>query len=160
MTVFFTADTHFDDPGIVYTCKRPFKDVAEMNKGLIERWNSKVGKQDTIYHLGDFGLGRESFLKKLNGKIILVKGNHDENLENEINFITIKYKDELFDLMHDPVLSIIGKSHCVLHGHVHDMWKWIYTLNGKFLINVGVDVWNYTPVSIDEIIGLGRPAYH
>jgi calcineurin-like phosphoesterase family protein len=34
----------------------------------------------------------------------------------------------------------------LLCGHVHEKWK----TKGK-QINVGVDVWNYTPVSIDEI---------
>jgi len=32
-------------------------------------------------------------------------------------------------------------------GHVHQHWK----VSGK-MINVGVDVWNYTPVSADEIV--------
>jgi calcineurin-like phosphoesterase family protein len=37
----------------------------------------------------------------------------------------------------------------LLHGHVHDEWK----INGR-MINVGVDVWDFTPVSLDEIEAL------
>jgi calcineurin-like phosphoesterase family protein len=34
----------------------------------------------------------------------------------------------------------------LLCGHIHQHWK----VKGR-MINVGVDVWNYTPVHIDEI---------
>lgn len=41
------------------------------------------------------------------------------------------------------------EGHWLLHGHVHGLWK----VNGR-MINVGVDVWDYYPVSVDEIAGL------
>lgn len=151
MTVFFTADTHFDDPGIVSTCKRPFKDVIEMNKGLIERWNSKVGKRDTVYHLGDFGAF--AFHGSLNGNIIFIEGNHD-SYQDPIKIATVELETEekeVVDLMHDPVLSLIGHTDIVLHGHVHTLWKDLRTLTGKHLINVGVDVWNFYPVTSKEL---------
>jgi calcineurin-like phosphoesterase family protein len=35
----------------------------------------------------------------------------------------------------------------LIHGHVHDEWKINTSSNGSLMINVGVDVWGYFPVS-------------
>lgn len=40
----------------------------------------------------------------------------------------------------------------LLCGHVHEKWKSKLGPNGGLMINVGVDVWDYRPVSLDEII--------
>lgn len=39
----------------------------------------------------------------------------------------------------------------LLHGHVHEHWR----IRGR-MINVGVDVWDYAPVSMDQIAELVR----
>lgn len=48
----------------------------------IELWNSVVGKDDLVLYIGDICDGDESDLKTinalLNGRKILIKGNHDE----------------------------------------------------------------------------------
>lgn len=43
----------------------------------------------------------------------------------------------------------------LLHGHVHEKWR----KNGK-MINVGVDVWDFTPVSLPSIVALIRKGDH
>jgi calcineurin-like phosphoesterase family protein len=51
-----------------------------MNKELIKRWNNTVKKTDRVFHLGDFCLGLKENIelaRLLNGKKILIKGNHD-----------------------------------------------------------------------------------
>lgn len=53
MTVFFVSDTHFNHRRIIDYCVRPFGSVKEMNQGIIERWNSIVHDDDTVFHLGD-----------------------------------------------------------------------------------------------------------
>lgn len=35
----------------------------------------------------------------------------------------------------------------LIHGHVHEAWK----QSGRRMLNVGVDVWDYRPVSIDTV---------
>ena len=55
--VFFTSDTHFNHTNIIRFCNRPFKDVIHMNETIIANWNSVVGPDDIIFHLGDFCLG-------------------------------------------------------------------------------------------------------
>lgn len=55
--VYFTSDTHFYHSNIIGFCKRPFKNVEDMNETLIENWNRVVGQDDIVFHLGDFCLG-------------------------------------------------------------------------------------------------------
>ena len=79
--VFFTSDTHFYHANIINFCGRPFKNVEVMNETLIANWNSVVGPDDIVFHLGDFCLGGSAewtnILNRLNGKIYLIVGNHD-----------------------------------------------------------------------------------
>jgi calcineurin-like phosphoesterase family protein len=77
--VWFTADQHFGHENIIKFCDRPFQSVEEMDDVLIDNWNKVIGKDDIVYHLGDFTLGNFDFAKKyfakLNGKI-QVLANH------------------------------------------------------------------------------------
>lgn len=78
--VFFTSDQHFFHKNIIPYCSRPFHYVDEMNEHLIFKYNEKVGNEDTVYHLGDFSMSFSSVektLARLNGKKILIMGNHD-----------------------------------------------------------------------------------
>ena len=81
--IWFTADSHIGHRNIIKYCKRPFSDVGEMNETLISNWNKVVGKNDYVFHLGDFSVGGAaewtSLLDCLNGRIFLVLGNHDMN---------------------------------------------------------------------------------
>ena len=52
--VYFTSDTHFQHGNIIKFCNRPYSNVEEMNNAIIENWNSVVGPNDIVFHLGDF----------------------------------------------------------------------------------------------------------
>ena len=85
--VFFTSDLHFGHENALQFDKRPFVSVEEMDAELIRRWNTKVGKGDLVYVLGDMiwksRKGEaEQIIRSLNGQIILIKGNHDRFLHN------------------------------------------------------------------------------
>ena len=75
MATFFIADTHFSDDSIRRYENRPFESVKEMDEKIIENWNLTIGDDDTVFLVGD--IGDESKLKRLKGKIILIRGNHD-----------------------------------------------------------------------------------
>jgi calcineurin-like phosphoesterase family protein len=81
--IFFTSDTHFGHAKVIEYCKRPFSSVAHMDAELIRRWNYRVQAEDTVYHLGDFSLGKREDIRRyrsyLNGRIILIRGNHDRS---------------------------------------------------------------------------------
>ena len=81
MNIWFTSDTHFNHQRIIELSDRPFQTLEEMNRELILRWNALVTPDDTIYHLGDFALGRTAewpiVCQQLNGYKVLTLGNHD-----------------------------------------------------------------------------------
>ena len=82
---YFLADTHFGDERIRRYENRPFESTAQMDSVLIQRWNDTVSTEDEVYILGDFGAeGYEAdILSRLNGRKILVKGNHDTKANEE-----------------------------------------------------------------------------
>jgi calcineurin-like phosphoesterase family protein len=137
-----------------------------MNTTIIRRWNERVKPQDTVYHLGDFcfrsgqqgnGTPSDYWSSQLNGKIIHVRGNHDKN--NGTNSILkragLNLGKYIAIAVHEPfenTEAIPFMCNLILCGHVHEKWKekWIGNIP---MINVGVDVWNFYPIRMDEIIG-------
>ena len=82
--IYFISDTHFQHFRVIAYCNRPFGSLREMNETLIKNWQSIVKPEDTVYFLGDFGFmgvkkGKE-ILSQLPGKIIALRGNHDESI--------------------------------------------------------------------------------
>jgi calcineurin-like phosphoesterase family protein len=166
MKTFFTADQHwhhgppYTRHSIIYFCKRPYANIAEMDEDMIVRWNSVVGDDDVIYHLGDFGLAPvdnlQGIFKRLRGKKIAVLGNHDGSRTRllRVGFQAVAARTiELEDgtiLVHDPYSdSNLGNAKKrVLCGHIHNLWRDDGTWH-----NVGVDVRDFTPVTMDQIMG-------
>lgn len=72
-----TSDTHFNHANVIRYCGRPFGDVQEMNAALIARWNERVSRDDTVFHLGDFAMGSPDewpeIASRLNGHKVLSK---------------------------------------------------------------------------------------
>lgn len=173
--VFFTSDTHFCHKNIIKFCGRPFADVKEMNEKLVENWNSVVGPTDTVYHLGDFCFAGSAewhhFLGRLNGRIHLVMGNHDEknlragygNLLESVSYQKhIAIGPDNFYLNHYPYLCYPGHhSHTYqLFGHIHSSpIRFAGTDSDRAKIglmptqyDVGVDWNDYKPISYQELI--------
>jgi calcineurin-like phosphoesterase family protein len=76
--IFVTSDQHYDHEVIRVHCNRPFADLVEMNEAMIENHNNLVKPTDTVIMLGDLAWKRHTyFINALNGKKILVIGNHD-----------------------------------------------------------------------------------
>jgi calcineurin-like phosphoesterase family protein len=82
MSRFFTADQHFGHANILkYQSNRRFQDVEKMDEAIIDAWNSVVTDDtDTVYCLGDMSFKPyilREYLPFLNGRKILIFGNHD-----------------------------------------------------------------------------------
>jgi multidrug efflux pump subunit AcrB len=116
--------------------------------------------------LGDVFLGHhhnelKGIMNRLNGRKVLIMGNHDQ--------LTVwQYIDCGFESVHTMIYSNLGNGEPMnlihdpsaacgcpeknpnrwLCGHVHGLFKHI----DNRVINVGVDVWNFTPVSEEQII--------
>ncbi len=170
MTVWFTSDTHFNHKNIIRYCGRPFVDVSDMNETIIRKWNACVRPNDTIFHLGDFGLFRKGqepqrLLDRLNGDVKLCQGNHDRRGEVKRAFGSdlqkaygYQIKDALVVMVHKPcnfpavVQTDNWDDVILLYGHVHD--KAISELHrvefpdGRSVLayHVGVDTNNFAPV--------------
>ena len=162
MQTWFTSDTHFSHTNILTfeAEARPFATIEEMNETLIERWNSCVRPQDTIYHLGDFCFGGEqniAIAARLNGHKRLVLGNHDRYPITEY----AKYFEKIYGvkfwegciLTHVPVHpgNMQGeKRRCVLnlHGHLHSK-----KMKEPEYFNCSVENHDLTPVHADVISG-------
>lgn len=165
MKTFFTSDTHFDHKNIIKYTNRPFSSIDEMNQVMIENWNKKVTNKDNVYILGDFAFAdREktlSILNQLNGNKFMIRGNHDrilKHLEIRDKFIWVKdyYRLQLDDktiiLCHYP-FAIWDKSHygsINLYGHVHNTSGLFKLSENQY--NVGVDINNFEPCTLEEII--------
>ncbi len=166
--IYFTSDHHFGHKNILKFTERPFATVEEMDEVLIERWNSKVGPDDEVYHLGDMGLCSQGKLRKilerLNGKIYLIKGNHESSAmacHSRFEWIKEYYelliKDEDFErgeqlivLFHYAMrvwnVSHHGSYH--LYGHSHNT---LPDLPESRSFDIGVDSHDYYPLSWAEV---------
>jgi len=165
MAILVTADPHFGHKNIIKFCKRPFENVTEMDETMIRNWNSVAQPQDTVHVVGDFAHGCSmeyalSIIKRLNGTKHLVLGNHDAGIAADMNNIrpgtwkTIKERDVIYVMNQKIILDhYAGRTwwHCYqgagqLYGHTHgDLPSY-----GKSF-DVGVDVWDFTPVTSKQI---------
>ena len=171
--IYFTADWHLHHKNIIRYCNRPFKTVKEMHNELFLRFNATVSPDDITYHIGDFTMVGASHkdrfkgvLEKLNGMHHLILGNHDAMKPFQyidIGFTSVhtsfplKYVFEglkfSFILNHDPsVYCILGVDDYLLHGHIHTLYQ--HLLPARKAINVGTDVWDFKPVSINDLCSL------
>ena len=161
MNKWFISDTHFSHTNIIRYTGRPFQSVNEMDERLIENWNALVELQDTVFFLGDFGLGTTDFLAslcaRLHGNKICIRGNHDGSpakmhmigFSLVLESAFIKIGRHQVELVHIP--SQLAPSHFQLHGHVHE--KRPNKLIDRQL-NLSVEVWDYKPVSEKTIVAL------
>lgn len=166
--LYFTSDHHFGHKNIIKFSNRPFNSVEEMNELMIQRWNEKVGPNDEVYHLGDVGLMSQSqlqsILDRLNGKIYLIKGNHEkaalachrrfewikDYYELVVKDSSTKRGEQLIVLCHYALrewnASHWGTYH--LYGHSHgSLEDWPHSRS----FDVGVDCHEFYPFSYTEV---------
>lgn len=156
----FTGDTHFWHGGIIRSCARPYASPEEMTHALVANWNARVRPGDWVFHLGDFAVrcGREraqKTLDRLNGRKILIRGNHDEN-----RFCKLDGWDAVHDLLETTVegqrLVLCHYALRVWPSQHRDTWMLYGHSHGRLpgtarSLDVGVDCWAYFPVTLDEI---------
>lgn len=153
---------NFGHDNIRKYCNRPFASAKEMDEAIIENWNKVVKAGDIVWHLGDFCWGRypadvERYLKRLNGNVCLIYGNHDRQAVRRANGFSekrdlrrIKINDQEIILCHYAMRvwdkSHFGSWHC--YGHTHGTLE---EPKDSLSCDVGVDAWDFTPVSFDQI---------
>jgi calcineurin-like phosphoesterase family protein len=180
----FTADLHLGHRNIIRYCARPYRDVEEMNRDLVSRWNERVAPQDTVWVLGDVAMGQISeslpLARRLHGTKHLVAGNHDRcwpghgpkarrstQMYRDAGFVTIRSTHEI-----DLAGRSVRLDHFPYEGDSHDADRYVewrpeddgrWLLHGHVhttwrqngrMINVGVDVWDLAPVAEDVVAAL------
>lgn len=174
--LFFVSDTHFNHANMLTFTNtdgskvRDFASVDEMNETMIERWNAKVGKRDTVWHLGDVFFGPEAaalaLLRRLNGNVNLILGNHDHVTPDFIAFFGEihtwrKWKKHNLFLSHFPLHpttlnELYTDSKVVnVHGHIHGSQAPTPLMGvpggPKKWVNISIEHTNYAPLSFDEL---------
>lgn len=170
--IWFTSDTHFGHDKEFLYGPRGFASIGQHDWEIIRNWNSVVGPDDEVYHLGDMMLvDNEKGLHcvgMLNGHIHIILGNHDTETRAELykrrpNVVEVtyatqlRYKKNYFFLCHYPVITANYDDqkpwamHLInLFGHTHQKEK--FYNNNPYMYNVGLDAHNNYPVEINEII--------
>tara|TARA_Y100000310_G_scaffold338605_1_gene428688 strand:+ start:5004 stop:5684 length:681 start_codon:yes stop_codon:yes gene_type:complete len=185
--------THFGHANIIKYCNRPFlspeeqrvpidewwhlglsrETVERHDQTLINNWNRVVPIDGIVYHLGDIFLcsveRANAILDQLNGKIYLIKGNHEKtatSIPNRFewikNYFELRVRDPdgsrgsfNIQLFHYAILNFNKQHHGAwqLFGHSHtNANKWIEEhLPQSRILDVGVDGHDYTPWSYKEI---------
>ena len=170
---FFTSDTHFSSERTLQLSKRPFKTILEHDETLINNRNFIVGKNDIVYHLGDFG---DYYCNHYsNGKTILLLGNYEyETINNDFKGDFEEFKEyliytcgfydvwehdgyfnngkDLFGIRMTHKPSNCEKDRFNLFGHVHKL-----SMVKRFGLNVGVDCHNFYPID-EEVVKFYRNA--
>lgn len=175
MAIFVTSDEHFEHANVINFCKRPFANVDEMREKMIHRHNSRVKAGDLVYHLGDMfwktcsEVQALDIMDRLNGNHYYVKGNHEELMEKSpklrSRFVWVKDIARLHSTTETPRIVLFHYAMLVwegshrgdwqLYGHSHgELSSAVPDMNTAARLNsfdVGVDCWDYYPVSMHEV---------
>lgn len=183
---FFYSDPHYGHADIIEHCKRPFRDVEHMNAELERRYTETLlafeaseAHAAVVLWCGDCawaGFDLKGLLRRLPGRKVLVRGNHDkanktmleagfEMVVDRLDLLingrrvtvchyppktTKSYRGEEYDGRFANLRPTIGPDSWAIHGHSHEYAK----LPGGRRVHVGVDAWDYAPVSRAAVAAL------
>jgi len=162
--VWVASDHHFDHANIIKYANRDFNDVPSMNQTMIEAHNSVVKNDDTVIMGGDIAFcatnKANDFLNCLNGRKILIIGNHDWERKtgklkdynvDEVHmsyYVEVDGKEVLITHMpfHSTVM-LLNENLTNIHGHIHDK-----KINHPRYRNMCVEHLDYTPTKLTDIL--------
>ena len=175
--LFLTSDSHLGHFNICKYCHRPFQSRSEMDQTLIKNWNEVVPEDGIVVHCGDFMLPHNEdikeynkYLNRLNGRVLLLRGNHDLASLDWVSDKLIAVRDQAMIVVdgvkifaqHYPCAAFNGDYH--VYGHIHTLADGTcYGIDGdvtkvmrKNTYDVGVDQNGYTPVSYWQLCDIFR----
>lgn len=154
------SDTHFLHDNIDRYCNRP----DGWQETIIENWNRLIRPEEIVFHVGDLALGKkeniEGLASKLNGRLYLMRGNHDRRSNGFYQRLGITLVPDPH-LMNQPSGINLVFSHRPivplepgvfnLHGHIHNG---VAPELGARQVNLCVEVRDYRPWRLGEILTL------
>lgn len=160
---FFSSDWHLSHKNIIKYDPRPFATIEEMDKTIIDNYNSVVGEDDEFFYLGDFCFNNkkvEEFLEQLNGKKYFIKGNHDHSdvVSAYKKYGTylggleeIEVNKQLIVLCHYTMRNWNQSHRGAIHLYGHDHGALESTPHGKSM-DVFVGLSGYYPLEFTDIM--------
>lgn len=130
LNTYLIADLHLGHKGIIKFSRTEFETLAQHHQAIIDRWNATIKPEDKVLILGDLAFTIEplEILHELNGRKILVMGNHDLNSASRY----LKYVDDLGGAInwtapdgqrviftHIPIHPNCMRWDLNIHGHLH-----------------------------------------
>jgi calcineurin-like phosphoesterase family protein len=170
MRTWITSDLHFGHKNIMKFCpvtRARFKDdVDYMTEAMIAEWNAKVDPIDTVYILGDVAFlpadKAALVIMRLNGRKILIEGNHDRKTLNDPFFRSqfaevhkythINYDGHMITMFHYPIAEWdqMHRGALHFHGHLHGGASGLEKYRA---FDVGMDATGEIVVSMEYAIG-------
>ena len=166
--IYYTADPHLGHENIIKHCHRAFADVEEMNETIIGNWRGVVCPDDDIYILGDLIYRSKdpvSILKRLTGRLHLIRGNHDKFIKNPECRKFFESVDDILEvndegrrviLCHYPIVewNAFYRGAIHLYGHIHNNDNDAQRIMAKIpnCYNAGMDCLNFVPMTLTQII--------
>lgn len=174
MAIYVTSDTHFGHQMLVREKHRD----AGFEDQIIKAWNDTVLPIDTVFHLGDFSLGRfkeyslsqsiTMWRNQIAGNIFLIKGNHDKQSDTwyfDHGFIgcgrelLLKVGDKKVLLSHEPREHTSANIN--IHGHLHgnqhrlegDLLGYPWQNEVKYIDVSDFGKFGYKPVLLTKLAG-------
>ena len=169
MKTYVTSDLHFGHSNIKKFCpitRSRFSDnTDEMNEQMVKEWNEIVTPKDTVYILGDVAfmpaMKAALLVKRLNGRKILIEGNHDQKALKDLNFqkcfaeihkyLEVKYNGHKICMFHYPIAewNQMHRGALQFHGHLHGN---VSGLEGSRAIDVGMDATGWIVLEMEDAI--------
>lgn len=165
MTLYIISDPHFNHGNVIEHSDRPFDDTEAMNEALEDAWNTAVSDEDTVICLGDLAVWSTGALleqaERLNGSLLLVKGNHDAVDPADAPFpvvdsCTFSHDGTSFYCEHRPVTVPDDADWWHLYGHHHnnDLGEFPLFDPDARRLNVSAELLDYTPVPIETLLDI------
>ena len=133
---FFISDCHFGHSGAVdFEPSRAEAmeddEVESQEEMMIRRWNSVVDMEDLVVIAGDFAFkGISEYASKLNGRKILIRGNHDRPKKHA-------YMQAGFEYVYDTVVA-------------YDYHNWMMDTDDTYMSGIAVTLEGYDPIFISH----------
>lgn len=169
MKTYLTADLHFGHKNIMTFCpvtRARFRDDVEyMTEAMIKEWNDIVEPIDTVYILGDVaflpGYKAALVMMRLNGRKILIEGNHDRKTLMDADFrgqfaevhkyLDINYGGHNIAMFHYPIAEWdrMHRGAIHFHGHLHGGASGLEEFRA---MDVGMDATGFIVVEMEDAI--------
>jgi calcineurin-like phosphoesterase family protein len=169
MKTYITSDLHFGHTNIMKFCPvsraRFRNDVAYMNEAMVKEWNEIVDPADLVYILGDVAFlpaqKAAEFMRRCNGRKILVQGNHDRKTLNDPvfrgcfeeihHYLDINYAGTKVCMFHYPIAEWdqMHRGAVHFHGHLHGGESGLEKFRAR---DMGMDATGFIVVEMERAI--------